>query len=354
MTVAFAPATKASAKLRLALLGPPGSGKTYTGLAIASCLGRRVAVVDTERGSASKYADLCNFDVLELTSFHPMRYVEALAAAAKAAYDVVLIDSLSHAWIGKDGGLDLHDQAVARQKTKNTYTAWGEVTPHHMALIEALIQAPLHVIGTMRTKMDYIQEKDASGRTTVRKVGMAPLMRDGIEYEFDLVGDLDQDNTLVITKSRCSALAGAVIKKPGRELADKLKEWLGQSPAAGSNRQPAPPLASSTTPWPKNPNAAAPDNTTIVSGQAHGQLVSLLSASPLTGEQWNAFCGAANLSQLPARLYEAASLVIRTAPDLQKLLAYYKAPNLLALTDEQADHLAGSLISRIKKPEAAQ
>jgi hypothetical protein len=234
----FRKATKQTARLRMALVGPAGSGKTYTALVLGTALGRRVAVVDTEQGSASKYADLFAFDVLELTSFHPLRYVEALQAAEAAGYDVVILDSLSHGWVGKEGGLELHDRAVDRQKVKNTYTAWADVTPHHNAMVEAVVRSRCHVLATMRSKTDYVQEKDDSGRTRVRKVGMAPVQRDGLEYEFDVVGDLDADNTLVITKTRCPALQGGVYKKPGAALAALLRAWLA-GPAAPAGPQTA-------------------------------------------------------------------------------------------------------------------
>jgi hypothetical protein len=228
----FRRATKERSRLRLALIGPAGSGKTYTALALASAIGGRVAVVDTEHGSASKYASEFAFDVLELESFHPLRYVEAVAAAEAAGYTTVVLDSLSHAWAGKGGGLELHDEAVARQKTKNTYTAWGDVTPHQEAMVEAIIRSRCHVIATMRSKTAYVQEKDErTGRTTVRRVGMAPVQRDGLEYEFDLVADLDQDNTLVVSKTRCPALFGAVVRKPGAPLARDLMAWLNAATA---------------------------------------------------------------------------------------------------------------------------
>ena len=241
----FKKATKEQAKLRAALIGPPGSGKTFTAIKVGSLLGKRVAVIDTEHGSASKYADLFEFETLQLDNFHPRNYVDAIHAAEEAGFDVVVIDSLSHAWIGKNGGLDLHDQAVARQKVKNSFTAWSEVTPHHTALVEAMLQCKCHLIATMRSKTEYVQEKDErTGRTSVRKVGLAPVMRDGIEYEFDVTGDLDQDNTLVISKTRCPQLSGAVIQKPGEELAKTLLGWLttGAAPSptpAQQSSQPA-------------------------------------------------------------------------------------------------------------------
>jgi hypothetical protein len=232
--MAFQKATKKQAKLRLALIGPSGAGKTYTALTLATHLspGGRIAVIDTERGSASKYADLFTFDVEDLDSCHPQRYVQAITDAQTAGYDVLIIDSLSHAWMGKDGALELVDKAAKRNPSGNSFAAWREVTPLHNALVDAMLAAKLHVIVTVRSKMEYVQEKDERGKTVIRKVGLQPVQRDGLEYEFDVVGDMDVDNTLVVTKTRCSALTGAVIHKPGKELAARLAAWLEGEPVA--------------------------------------------------------------------------------------------------------------------------
>lgn len=221
----FKKATKTRAKLRLALMGTSGSGKTYTALSVAQVLGK-VAVIDTEHGSASKYASIFAFDVLELNSYHPQKYIEAIQAAAAAGYDVVIIDSLSHAWSGTGGALELVDQAAKRSQSKNSYMAWGEVTPIQNKLIEAMIGTPIHVIATLRSKTEYVLDKDDRGKSTPRKVGMAPVQRDGMEYEFDVVGELDMSNTLIITKSRVPELSGAVMEKPGKALGETLLAWL--------------------------------------------------------------------------------------------------------------------------------
>ena len=249
----FKQATKARAKLRLALIGPSGSGKTYTALTLAHRLAGdgRVAVLDTERGSASLYADLFRFDVLELESFHPKQYIDAIQAAADASYAVVVIDSLSHAWMGKDGALQLVDDAQARQTTRNSYTAWREVTPLHNALVDALVSAPIHVIATLRSKTEYVQEKDDRGKTVIRKVGLAPVQRDGLEYEFTVVAEMDQDNTLIVSKSRIPQIAAAVIRKPDAALADTLLTWLD----AGSE-PPKPPPSRIEQPPPMTQQAA--------------------------------------------------------------------------------------------------
>ena len=222
----FQKATRKQAKLHLALIGPAGSGKTYTSLRVASELGGKVALIDTERSSACNYANLFDFDVCELDNYHPRNYIEAIGAAGRAGYDVLIIDSLSHAWSGKGGALELVDKAARRSKSGNSFAAWREVTPLHNQLVEALLAAPCHVIVTMRAKMAYVQEKDNKGRVQIRKVGLQPLQRDGLEYEFDIVGDMDTDNNLVITKTRCPELRGAVISQPGRDFAEALRGWL--------------------------------------------------------------------------------------------------------------------------------
>ena len=228
----FRKAVKHDAKLRLAVSGPSGSGKTYTMLKLASELGGPVALVDTEHGSASKYADLFEFDVLELDSYDPEQLLKIIDQAAEAGFRVLCIDSLSHFWMGKDGELEMVDRAARRMQNPNSFAAWKQVTPIHNALIDKIIGAPLHVLASMRTKTEWILDKDErTGKTVPRKVGMAPVMRDGIEYEFDVCGEMDQENTLQVTKSRCPKLAGGVFAKPGAELAEVLKEWLAGVPA---------------------------------------------------------------------------------------------------------------------------
>ena len=223
--MAFQKATKKAARLRMALVGPSGSGKTFSALAIAKGLGGRVGLIDTERGSASKYADRFDFDVMELETFAPKDFVAAIAEAEKAGVEVVIIDSLSHAWMGKGGALEMVDEAAKRSKAGNSFGAWREVTPQYNALVDAILRTRCHVIVTMRAKTEYVLEQGSNGKQTPRKVGLAPVQRDGMEFEFDVVGDM-ADSELVVTKSRCPDFNRAVVREPGIEVGQKLRAWL--------------------------------------------------------------------------------------------------------------------------------
>ena len=231
----FAPAVKTEAKLRLAIAGPSGSGKTYTALAVATALadGGKVAVLDTEHGSASKYADLFAFDVLnESAPFHPDKVTAAINDAGRGGYAVLILDSMSHFWNGPGGMTDIVDDIARRMKSPNSFAAWKDGTPIQQKMIEAIVSAPLHIIATMRSKQDYILETDERGKQRPRKVGMAPIQRDGFEYEFDVFMDMDNDNTGMIAKTRCPALTNGVFRKPGADVANILRDWLHGAPPA--------------------------------------------------------------------------------------------------------------------------
>ena len=232
MVQQFKKAEKFQAKLRMCIVGPSGSGKTWTALAIAKHMGAgRTALIDTEHESSLKYADIYDFDALILKPpFHPENYVAAIKQAAEQGFQMLIIDSLSHAWAGPGGLLEVVDQIAAGMQTTNTFAAWRKGTPIQNALVESILDAPMHVIATMRSKQEYAMERDEqSGKNAVRKLGLAPIQRDNFEYEFDVFAMMTMDNQLVISKTRCPPLTGTggLFDKPtGEEIAGIITEWL--------------------------------------------------------------------------------------------------------------------------------
>lgn len=227
----FQKATRAQLKARVAFAGPTGSGKTWTSLEWATVLaGRgRIAYVDTERGSAALYADHFDFDVMAFDPpYDPQRLADILKAAETHGYAVVVVDSLSHFWEGEGGTRDIADAAAARSGG-NSFAGWKDATPKLRHLIDVMLGLDAHLVATMRSKMEYVLETNDRGKQAPRKVGLAPVMRAGVEYEFTLVGDIDLDHRIAITKSRCDRLADELVQ-PGRadEAAKVFADWLGE------------------------------------------------------------------------------------------------------------------------------
>lgn len=225
-------AVKENIDLRAAITGPTGGGKTYTALRLAFALAGptgKVLVVDTERKSARKYAGenpdgfAWDFDVLELPDFSPSTYTEAIKLGIQNHYQVIVVDSMSHAWEGEGGILEL------QQKYGGRYQDWAKVNPLHFGLIDAILTAPCHMIVTMRSKMDYaIEETEEGGRKKVQvtKLGMAPVQRSGVQYEFDFILDMDWANNGRVDKTRCSAMRGKTAITPGPGFFQPLIDWL--------------------------------------------------------------------------------------------------------------------------------
>jgi hypothetical protein len=221
----FKPATKSNLKIRLALSGSAGSGKTYSALAIASDISKNLAVIDTERGSASRYADLFQFDVCELDNHHPAKYIEAIKSAEAAGYEIIIIDSLSHAWYAE---LEL---AGTNRGGGSSFDGWKNVRPLERKLLDAIVSSRCHIIATMRSKTEWdTTQRDSNGKMKPTKIGTAPIQTSGIEYEFDIAGELSAEHILYISKSRCPELQDTSWLKPGLELAQALKNWMSTAP----------------------------------------------------------------------------------------------------------------------------
>ena len=229
MSSMFTKATKAEAKARIAVTGPSGSGKTFSSLQWATVLaeGGKIAVIDTERDSAKLYADRFDFDALSMAApYHPDRLVEALKVAEDEGYACVVIDSLTHFWNGQGGILEIVDQAGVAGKG-NAFSGWKVATPIQQRMVDAILAFNGHIITTMRSKTEYSLEKNEYGKLTPKKVGMAPQQRDGIEYEYTLVLEMDTEHRTIVGKTRCETLADQVFAAgKGSAAADTFLNWL--------------------------------------------------------------------------------------------------------------------------------
>lgn len=219
-------AERRQAKLRLALTGVSGSGKSLGAINIAAGMGKKFVVIDTEHKSADLYADVAKFDVLTLDKpFTPEKYIQAIHYCEQQGYEIIIVDSLSHAWSGEGGVLDMHEAATQASSSKNSYMAWKDVTPWQNKLINAIIQSPTHIITTMRVKTHH-DIVDVGGKKRPVKIGLAPIQKEGLEYEFTCVLSLDKDSYLYTSSKDRTQIFEGKHEKLSQETGKKIIEWL--------------------------------------------------------------------------------------------------------------------------------
>ena len=252
----FAPrkAEKKRVKLKMAVQGPSGSGKTWGALALAKNLWpeAKICAIDTENESASLYADKFTFDTIPLgPPFTTARYVECIDASVKAGYDVLIIDTITAQWDGSGGILQRKNEMDMRGG--NSFTNWSSFTPEHEAFKQIMLQAPIHVIATMRSKQDYILQANDKGKQMPKKVGMAPIQRDQIDYEFTIVFDVQMDHKAVSSKDRTGLFNDKVVDLADPMTADAIRGWLESGVEVAQK-----PASASATPAPAQPPAQRP------------------------------------------------------------------------------------------------
>lgn len=237
----FKKATRTQSKLRCAIFGPSGAGKTFTALRIATGMVGgvgKIGLIDTEHGSASKYADRFQFETDYLDDATIDNILIKFADAQREKFDVLIIDSLSHAWQELVQGVD----RLAKAKYKgNTWSAWSEGTPKQKSLIKAILTYPGHVLATMRSKTEWQTDTDG-GKSKPVRVGLAPEQGKGIEYEFDLLIEMNTDHIAHVIKDRTGKFQDAIIDKPSEEFGNELVAWLNGGPPQPEKKNLATPL----------------------------------------------------------------------------------------------------------------
>lgn len=213
-------ALRKRAKIKMGLQGPSGSGKTYSSLLLAYGLTGNwdtIAVIDTENRSAELYAHLGPYKVLPLSSpYTPEKYIEAIDVCIKGGIEVVIIDSVTHEW---ENLIDFHSSMAG-----NSFTNWGKITPRHNAFVQKLLHAPVHIISTIRTKQDYVLN-EKNGKMVPEKIGLKSVQRDGLEYEFTLVFDLDIKNNATASKDRTGLFFGKPEHKLSSVTGALIRDW---------------------------------------------------------------------------------------------------------------------------------
>ena len=234
----FKKALRSNRKLRAAFDGVSGSGKSFTAMRLAQAMKKlgivkKIAVIDTEKESMSLYAGECpaegdtpwEFDTLNLKQHSPQQFTASVKSAVANGYDMIIIDSWSHAWMGKDGVLDTVDKKGGR------FTDWKDVSPMIREMVDTITGCDAHIIVTMRCKTDWVIEKEINKKgqevSVPRKIGMAPVQKEGMEYEFDIYGSMDLSHQMKIGKSRCSPMQDATAIKPDDSFWMPMFEWLG-------------------------------------------------------------------------------------------------------------------------------
>ena len=234
----FQKASRKRIKLKVAVTGPAGSGKTTSAIRMARGLAGpdgKVAVIDTENGSASLYSDRYAFDVCEVSPpFDHQKFIGSINEAVAAGYDVVIIDSASHFW----EGILAYKDALDR-RGGNSFTNWNEAGRHFKEILNAVLQSPIHVICCMRSKIDYVIEQDGKGKATPKKIGLAPVMRDGIEFEFTSVFDIDLSHQAATSKDRTGLYTDRIFQIT-EATGQELVRWINSAAAPEPEPAPAP------------------------------------------------------------------------------------------------------------------
>ena len=219
-------ATRKQVRIRLGFSAVSGGGKTYSAILVAKGLSgdlSKVAVIDTENGSADLYAHLGDYNVLPLAApYSPERYIEAIRYCEKAGMEVIIIDSITHEWDGKGGCLDIVEQLGGK------YQDWAKVTPRHQAFIDAILHSPCHIITTVRRKQDYEMTKDGNGRIKVEKGGLKEITREGFEYELTINLEMDTKHNATASKDRTGLFMGKPAFVPSEKTGETIASWCDQ------------------------------------------------------------------------------------------------------------------------------
>lgn len=216
-------ASRKKAKIKMCLLGPSGSGKTYSSLLLAYGLcddWSKIAVIDSENHSSELYSHLGAYNVLQITPPHtPEKYIEAIQVCEKADMEVIIIDSITHEW---EYIIEFHASLGG-----NSFTNWHKIGLRHKEFINAMLKSKANIIATTRTKQDYVLN-EKNGRMVPEKVGLKAVQRDGLEYEFTLVFDINMKNMASASKDRTNLFCNKPETQLSVDTGRMIQQWCNE------------------------------------------------------------------------------------------------------------------------------
>jgi hypothetical protein len=226
-------AKRTQTRMQVAIHGASGHGKTFSSLLLAYGLCKdfnRICVIDTEEGSSNLYAHLGEYKVITIKApYTPEAYIEAIDQCLQNRIDVIIIDSLTHEWEGEGGILDIHANMPG-----NSFTNWTKITPRHNALIQKIMTSPCHVIATLRSKHEYVLT-DKNGKSVPEKVTMKPVQKDGIEYDFNVVFELDSQHYAKSTKDRTQLFSSKIPYRITEKIGEEMLRWCKEGETKTNN-----------------------------------------------------------------------------------------------------------------------
>jgi len=228
----FVKATRKRRKLRLAISALSGGGKTMSALRIAKGIieteGGKIAMIDTENNSSALYDHIVDFDMVDIKPPYDLaEFNQAVKLAADNNYSVLIIDSASHAW---ERVQEIVAELTKSSKSHNSYFEWRKGNTIITRWLRNLLYFRGHIIYCMRSKMSYDTQKGSDGKINPQKIGLAPMMRDGIDYEFDLLMDGNQEHYFTVTKCRYAPFSDLRIEKPSETFGADIINYLNSAP----------------------------------------------------------------------------------------------------------------------------
>jgi hypothetical protein len=228
--MSFKLASKKDIKIKAAISSLAGAGKTFGALSVAKGMMNgdisKVALIQTETGRAQLYTSrLGAFNVLDIhPPFTPQKFISAIEEAEKMKFRLVIIDSLSDAWGGLGGCLDMHQEAS--DQLKNSFSAWKRITPQWEALLNKILSSELHIFCTIKKKADYVIEADEKGRQVPKKVGLADVIREGTDYRFMIQFEIDRDSHLSrVSKDNTGLFEGREPFLLTEAIGKEIRDW---------------------------------------------------------------------------------------------------------------------------------